>query len=54
MYSKNEGNIHSGAPPPWLLSSNEDTSSNEIGPTMDTYKAHCKSLSLSLSLIESH
>lgn len=39
-YNRNEGNVHSGAPPPWLLSSEEETTSGEIGPTIDSYKAH--------------
>ncbi|XP_062610983.1 centrosomal AT-AC splicing factor-like [Saccostrea cucullata] len=40
VYNSKEGNIHSGAPPPWLLSSNEESTSNEIGPTEETFKAH--------------
>ncbi|XP_061184879.1 centrosomal AT-AC splicing factor-like [Saccostrea echinata] len=40
VYNSKEGNIHSGAPPPWLLSSNEESTNNEIGPTEETFKAH--------------
>lgn len=40
VYNRNEGNVHSGAPPPWLLSSEEETTSGEIGPTLESYKEH--------------
>lgn len=40
IYNRNEGNVHSGAPPPWLLSSEEEATSGEIGPTIESYTAH--------------
>jgi len=39
-----EGNVHSGAQPPWLETTMDVQSAAVIGPTADDFQTHCMSL----------
>ena len=42
MLRPGEGNIHTGATPPWLIDDEEDEDNHMLGPSLEDFNKHCE------------